>query len=208
MRLRLTVLSVVSALSLFGCGPLEVRIGAGKIPAVKGTVEAPIPDNFVCGADIPAGEYTVKSKASGDGCEFTFDNNVQVLKESDYASIPEFKGLTSLLQAVELKITKLAFIDGSTGTALDVATQVTSVSFKVNGQQVLDKASLTTLPKTVKLEGAALSSLKTAVDAKKAASVQVQCVVVLPNMPKPPSKLKLDYDAQPELVFGTGSLKL
>jgi hypothetical protein len=31
---------------------------------------------------------------------------------------------------------------------------------------------------------------------------------VLPDAPAPPKKLKIDYDAQPTLVLGTGEIKL
>jgi hypothetical protein len=38
--------------------------------------------------------------------------------------------------------------------------------------------------------------------------VHVTAVLVVPQTPKPPSQLKVDYDAQPTLVLGTGSIQL
>ena len=142
------------------------------------------------------------------GCEFTFNDNVEVLKVSDYQEIGELKVASNLVQRVELTVKKLAFIDAATGTALDLSTRVTSVVLSVNGQQVADKAALTRLPKVVTLEGEALTGLKAKIDARQAASVAVKAVAVLPDMPRPPERLKIDYEAQPAIIIGPGAVKV
>ena len=51
-----------------------------------------------------------------------------------------------------------------------------------------------------------MTPLKAAIDARKPASVRVRVVVVVPNSPAPPAKLKVDYDAQPAIIVGPGKL--
>jgi hypothetical protein len=205
--MRHLLLSSVVLLVAAGCGPVEIRIDETKgVPSLKGTTEVTINTNFTCGQALPAGDKTVTTKVVTGGCEFTFDDTVEVLKPSDYDGIPELKTATNLVQRVELSVNKLDFIDGTTGTKLDLQTRVTSAVLSVNGQQVADKAGLARLPLVVKLEGAALTALKSKVDARQTASVGVKAVAVLPDSPRPPDKLKIDYDAQPAIVIGPGTL--
>ncbi len=187
------------------CGPAEIRIDETKgIPPVAGSTEISL-GTYTCGEPIAAGADTVQTRVVTGGCELSYDRTVPVLKTSDYESIPELKGVANLVQRVELKISKLAFTDGS-GASIDVSTRITSVILSINGQAVADKAALTSLPKVVSLEGAALTSLKTAVDARQAASVSVRVILVVPNEPAPPAKLKVDYDAQPAVILGPGKI--
>ncbi len=186
----------------------EIRIGAAQgIPSVSGTAEVEL-DTFVCGNPIPAGAYTVTTKVVAGGCELSFDKDVEIVSQTDYQNIPELKSATSLLQSVELKITQLAFIDATTNVALDPETRMKSASFSVNGQLVGDKTTLNALPKTVTLSGVALKPLKTQIDQRVPASVKATSVVVLPDSPAPPKKLRIEYDAQPTLVLGTADIKL
>ena len=92
--------------------------------------------------------------------------------------------------------------------ALDPVTQMKSAAFSVNGQLVGDKSTLSALPKTVTLQGMALSALKSKIDQRQPATVKATSVVVLPDSPPPPKKLRIEYDAQPTLVLGAGELKL
>ncbi len=205
MRLALFALFATSFLA---CGPPEVRVGASDgIPAVKGSTTVSLA-NFTCGQPIPAGDYTVTTQAVADGCQLSFDKDVSVLTANDYQKIPALQGSSNLVQAVELEVTQLDFTDASSGAKLDLATQVVSATLSVNGQQVADKAALSHLPTTVSLTGDALTPLKAKVDARQPASVHTTSVVVLPTSPPPPSQLKVDYDAQPTLVLGTGSVQL
>ncbi len=202
-----TRIAVLMTLAVTACGPVEVRIDETQgVPSVKGSSEITINTTFVCGTALPAGGKMVATRAVTGGCEFTFDDTIEVFKASDYESIGELKSASNLVQRVELSINKLAFIDATTGAKLDLSTRVTSVVLSVNGQQVATKSTLATLPVIVKLEGAALTPLKAKIDARQPASVAVKVVAVLPDMPRPPERLKIDYDAQPAIILGPGKI--
>jgi hypothetical protein len=200
--------ALAACLALCACNP-EVRVGASEgIPPIQGSSQFSL-GNFNCGDAIDAGSgYTVTTMVTGSDCTLSFDNDVQILKPSDYANIPDLKQASNLVQGVELQVTKLAFTDASNGMSLDFNGYVKSVTLSVDGQQVADKSTLAMLPATVTLGGNALSQVKTAVDARAACSVHVTSVLVVPQMPKPPQQLKVDYDAQPTLVLGTGQIQL
>lgn len=196
-------------LGLSSCGPVELRIDETKgVPPVKGSTEVSLGAGFTCGQPITSGGKTVATQVVAGGCEFTFDDTIEVLSAGDYQAIPELKVSTNLVQRLELTVKRLAFTDGATMQALDLQTRVTSVVLQVNGQQVADKATIASLPAVVRLEGAALSALKAKVDARQAASVGVRAVAVIPSTPAPPERLKIDYEAQPAIVIGPGEVKL
>lgn len=200
--------SVLMAFGLVACGPVELRIDETKgVPAVKGQTEISLA-SFTCGQPIATGTKSVATRVVPGGCEFTFDDNVDVLAPSDYSSIPELKTASNLVQRIELSVKKLAFVDGDTGATLDLNTRITTVVLSVNGQQVADKAALARLPFVVKLEGAALTALKAKIDARQTASVAVKAVAVIPDTPAPPAKLKLDYETQPAIILGPGEVKI
>lgn len=202
------LLTAVTTLLLTACGPVEVRIDETKgIPPVKGSTEVTL-GSFTCGQPVSAGEKMVQTRVVTGGCEFTFDDTIEVLRQQDYEAIPELKGATNLVQRVELTIKALAFTDASTGAALDLATRVTSATLSVNGQAVADKAALSALPRVVRLEGDALTALKGKIDARQPASVSARAVVVLPDTPAPPAKLGVSYDTQPAIIIGPGEVKL
>ena len=198
---------MLAALGMTACAPAEIRIDETQgVPEVKGSTEVTIPSNFTCGTAIAAGDKMVATRAVTGGCEFTFDDTLQVLKASDYEAIPDLKGASNVVQRVELNVKKLAFTDAATGMTLDLNTRVTSVVLSVNGQKVADKAAIASLPTVISLEGDALSSIKAKVDARQPASVAVKAVAVLPDMPRPPDRLKIDYEAQPALIIGPGKI--
>ncbi len=207
--MRLLILPVVLA-SVAACNIVqpEIRVGAGQgIPSISGTAEVDL-DTFTCGDTIPAGAYVVTTKVVTSGCELSFDKDIEILSASDYQRIPELGSATALLQTVELKITQLAFIDATTNAALDPMTRMKSAAFSINGQLVGDKSTLGALPKTVTLQGMALAPLKSKIDQRLPATVKATSVVVLPDSPPPPKKLRIEYDAQPTLVLGAGELKI
>ncbi len=199
---------MVAALALAACGPVELRIDETKgVPPVQGSTEVAISTTFTCGQALPAGDKMVSTKVVSGGCEFTFDDTIEVLKASDYETIGELKTASNIVQRVELSIQKLDFVDGTSGAKLDLATRVTSASLSVNGQVVIaSKSALSSLPTVVKLEGAALNAVKAKVDARQPVSVAVKAVAVLPDTPKPPEKLKIDYLAQPAIIIGPGTI--
>jgi hypothetical protein len=193
-------------LALVACGPVEYRLDETKgVPPVTGSASVNLGAGFTCSTPITSGEYTVTTRVVTGGCELSFDQDVQVLKASDYQNIPDLQGASNLVQRVELTVKKLAFADGA-GQALDLQTRITSATLSVNGQVVADKATLARLPTVVTLQGDALTELKAKVDARAPASVRARCVVVLPDSPAPPATLKIDYDAQPAIILGTGKI--
>ncbi len=203
---RRGAVGVLLAALVVGCGPAEVRLDETKgIPAVKGTADVQL-DTLACGQPITSGPYTVSTRAVAGGCELSFDQDVEVLKASDYNSLPELQGASSLVQRVELTIKKLAFADATTGQPLDATTRITSATLSVNGQPVADKAALAALPKTVTLAGAALDPIKAKVEARQPATVRARCVVVVPDSPAPPAKLRIEYEAQPAIILGPGKI--
>lgn len=205
--MRLLILSAVLAVAACNFQP-EIRLGSGQgIPSVSGATEVSL-ETLVCGDPIPAGPYTVTTKKVSGGCELSFDKDVEVLTAADYQRIPELGSATTLLQTVELKITKLAFTDATTDIALNPMSQIASATLLVNGQVVGDKTLLSALPRTVSLTGAALQAFKSKVDQRVPASVRATSLIVLPESPPPPKKLRIEYDAQPTLVLGAGELKL
>ena len=208
MTMARSAVLVMVAFGLTACGPVEVRIDETRgVPSVKGQTEISLAA-FTCGQPIAAGSKSVATRVVPGGCEFTFDDTVDVLGPADYQGIPELKTATNLVQRIELTIKKLAFVDAATGAALDLSTRITSVVLSVNGQQVADKAALSRLPTVVKLEGAALASMKAQIDARQTASVGVKSVAVIPTSPAPPDRLKLDYEAQPAIIVGPGEVKV
>ena len=194
---------VAAALAMWACGQAaEVRVDESKgIPPVKGSTEVAL-GSFTCGMPIVSGDVTVQTKVVGNGCELSFDKDVPVIRAEDYTNIPDLKAATALVQRIELTVKKLAFTDAATSMPLDLATRVTSAQLSVNGQLVAEKDSLTSLPKTVTLSGAALEAMKSKIDARQPASVRTRVVLVLPNMPPPPQRLLIDYDSQPAIILG------
>lgn len=196
--------AILAALAVAACGgqAAEVRVDESKgIPPVKGTTEVQLA-SFTCGMPIVSGDVTVQTKVVAAGCELSFDRDVPVIKADDYSNIPDLQGATALVQRVELTVKRLAFTDGATSMPLDLATRVVSAQLSVNGQLVAEKDSLTSLPKVVRLEGAALEAMKSKIEARQPASVRARVVLVIPTMPAPPARLVIDYDSQPAIILG------
>lgn len=202
-------LSALGLLALAAaCGPAEVRIGKEQgIPSISGSDTLNI-SSYTCGMPITSGEYTVTTAVKGSDCEFTFDKVVTVVRAEDYEKIGDLKISANLVQAVEVEVKTLKFTDASNGTSLDLNTYVKSASLKVDGEQVATKDTLASLPKTVRLEGAALTNIKAKVDARQPATVHATAVMLVPMSPRPPDQLKVEYDAQPTLVLGAGKINL
>lgn len=201
--------AVMGAMVLSACGPVEVRLDENNgVPNIKGQTEVTLGANFQCGMAVGGSGVTVQTRVVSGGCEFTFDDTIEVLTADSYRDIPDLQGTTNLVKRVEMTVKKLDFLDATTNTKLDLQTRITSAEFVVNGQQVLDKAKLASLPATITLSGTALDQLKSKVDARQPASVSLKAIAVLPTTPAPPEKLKLDYDAQPAVVLGPKDVKL
>ncbi len=204
-------LSAACVALLLACGASpEVRVGEGKIPKVSGNKTFSI-GTHVCGDPIAADGYTVTSKEvnSGADCEYSFDQVVEVIRQSDYDTIGDLKLSSNLVQAIEFKVETLSFTDpAKNNMPLDYNGYVKTLSLRVEGQEVADKSKLAMLPITVKLTGSALSTIKVKVDARQPASVHVTAVLVVPKSPPLPAELNVTYSAQPTLVLGTGTVNL
>jgi len=197
---------------LMACGASpEVRVGEGKIPKIEGDRTFSV-GTLVCGMPITDGNYTVTTKDVNGGadCEYAFDQVVEVVRASDYQQIPDLQGAGNLVQKIEIKVETLAFSDAMNDMPLDYndSSRVKSLALNVEGQQVADKSTLSTLPATVTLSGAALNTIKVKVDARQPASVHATAVLTVAKMPPLPAQLKVVYKAQPTLVLGTGTVNL
>lgn len=189
------------------CAAPEVRIGEGKIPSITGSDTITL-GTYTCGQTLSSNEYTVTTTDRGSDCEFNFDQDVTIISQADYQNIPDLQGSTNLVQAVEINVKTLKFADASNDMSLDLNGYVKTVVLKIDGQQVATKDTLSKLPATVRLEGAALTNIKAKVDARQPATVKATATMVVPKSPAPPNQLKVEYDAQPTLVLGTGNINL
>jgi hypothetical protein len=206
---KTTLSALAACLALAACGGAQVTIGAADgVPAIQGSSDFSL-NNFTCGNMFTTQDgYTVTSTVSGNTCQISFDNVVTVLKASDYQNIPALKGASNLVQAIDLDVKTLDFKDASTGMSLDLQSYVQTATLTVNGQQVADKSTLAMLPVTVKLTGSALTPMKSQIDARQPATAHVVSQIVVPLMPAPPAQIHVDYDAQPSIELGTGSIMI
>lgn len=207
MKLRTFALTVVAACSLFACDQIgdtisdalpEYTIGADKgVPPVSGSTKVDLPADFMCGNPIqdPQKKYTITTEGTDQECLFTFDQDVTVLKSEDYANDPKLKG-AQFVKRVDIDVNKLGVADevGNPITPKDL----TGLAF---GSTILTLADLSkTPPFTKSVEGEPIAELKTLVQNKQdiVIPVRVQILVVAPI----PKQIALDFDAQPNLVFG------
>jgi hypothetical protein len=209
MKLRTLAFTMVASCSLFACAEIgdkisdalpEVTLG-GKdgIPPVDGSTKIAVPQDFKCGTPIadPNKKYTITTTGTQEKCTFTFDQEVTALKASEYASRPELKG-AQLVKRVDMDVNKLAINDdkGQKITPLDL----NGTAF---GATILTMEDLArTPPFTKSIEGEPIDKLKSIVANKEDIVIPVQVVVVVSMSPAPPAAIALDYDAQPNLVFG------
>ena len=198
------------AFSMFACGPVEVRIGKAEgAKPLNGTVSAHFDttptSTFVCGDVITAQDslqtYTVTSKPVTGGCEFTFDQDVEVMAKADYDSIKEFKEAVRFVNRVEVKLSRLEFFDDD-GTKFELDSRIRDLELWVNGEQVLDIDQVRGLPRTVTLSGEGLKAIKSAVKARSACSVHVMAKVVLVDNVKK-TGVRCEYDSQPTYVVSS-----
>lgn len=204
---------ILLALMSVGCGPVEIRISKAQgVKPITGSLVATFDTSggrdFVCGdsiiGDTTEQTFTVTSKQVSGGCEFNFDQEVEVLAGADYATIKEFSKTVRYLNRVELEVRKLDFYDGE-GTRFDVESRVRDVEFWVNGQQVLNIDQVRSLPTTVVLQGEALEVMKRAVKNRERCTAHiVSKVVVLDAMVK--KGIRCDYDSQPTFILSSSEI--
>src|SRR2546421_372133 len=93
-------------------------------------------------------------------------------------------------------------ISGSQAFSLGSYTCEKAPPPKAEAKKLAEKPTLPNLPATVRLEGATLTNLKAAIDARIPASVHATATLLVPMSPAPPASLKVIYDAQPTIVLG------
>ncbi len=208
MKLQTFAFALLASSSLFACDALSDKIGdvlpdvtlgaKDGIPPVAGSTSVALPTGFKCGDPImdPNMKYTIKTEVTGENCTFTFSQEVTALQAKDYAGHPELKG-AQLLRQVDMNVTKLAITDENSkpvqpqdlnGTAFGA----TILTLKDLGQP---------LPFTKTIEGAPLEKVKDLVANQQDIIIPVTVVIVVP-VATIPATINLDYDAQPNLVFG------
>ncbi len=219
MTKRILAAAVFSVFTV-ACGPLEITIDDKQgIPPLKGEIDIPL-NSFTCGQDISAGKFTVKTRAhpsdaGATGCEFSFGEQVELLKAEDYAKIQALASgasaggaSTNLVKRIELRINefKLENTAGAAPVAMPIDTSVTSADLKLNGELLAGKSNFAQLPSKVSISGNLLNGLKASIDKREPVSVGVLVVMVVPNQPPPPAKMKITYNAQPAIVVGPPDL--
>lgn len=211
-RLKWIVPSVL-AFSLTACGPLEVRVGAeqgakplnGEAAAV---IDTSATTTFQCGDVITAQDnaqtYTVVSAPVTGGCEFTFDQNVEIISGGDYDTIKELREAVHFVNRVEVAVRKLDFFHDN-GSKLDLDSHIRGLELWVNGEQILDMEQIRNVPRTVVLAGPALALIKQAVKNRQACSVNVMAkVVVLDSAVL--TGVKVVYESQPTYILSSSEI--
>jgi hypothetical protein len=209
MKLRTFALTVVAACSLFACDQIGDKIsdvlpeltlgGEDGIPPVSGSTKIDVPADFMCGNPIqdPQKKYTITTEGTDQECLFTFDQDVTVLKAEEYASRPELKG-AQLVKRVDIDVKKLGVADQA-GNPVQPK-DLTGTAFGSTILTIDDLAK--TPPFTKSIEGEPIAELKTLVQNKQDIVIPVRVQILVNMAPAPPTQIALDFDAQPNLVFG------
>jgi len=209
MRLLHSSVPLALAFAVMSCGPVEVRIDKKNgVKAVNGTLTASFRDSngtkFACGDTIVGSDasqdYTVTTKVVSGGCDFSFDQSVEVLREADYATIKEFKEAVHYLNRVEVQVQRLDFFDDN-GTKFDIG-RLKEMRMTVNGQTVLDLDEIGALPRTVTLSGDALNTIKSAVKNRQRCTAHVTAHVLVLDRDTP-TGVRCEYESQPTLILST-----
>jgi hypothetical protein len=186
-----------------GCGVLpDVKLGADAgVPPISGSTTISIPQDYKCGDPIkdPNGKYTVTSKGDAESCTFTFKQDVKALTADDYDNNPQLEG-ARVVNGIAIDVKKFDVKDAATGKRPGGLKDLTGKAF---GETILTKEDLDKAPPyTKEIEGPAIDSLKSQVEAKQDIIIPVDVVVIVALTPAPPEKLQLEFDAQPNLVIG------
>jgi hypothetical protein len=202
---------------LASCGPLEVRIGEKEgVKPIRGSLQANLETSsepngtqkFHCGDTITASDpnqdFVVTSQQVNGGCQFNFDQDVQVLGEVDYERIKEFRQSVHFLNRIELTVFQFDLYDEN-GNRFDFENRVKDATLTLNGTQILDVPAIKSLPKTVVIQGEAIRAIKQAVKNKQACSVHVTASVTILDAQQPRS-IRCDYGSQPTFVLSSSEL--
>ena len=176
---------------------------------IKSTLVASIDSStFKCGDTIVGQDstqtYTVTTAPVAGGCQFSFDQDVELLSEADYGTIAQLKGLLRGVDRVEIEVQRMDFTN-DVGDRLDPLSRIKDLELWVNGTQVLNTDQLSQLPRTITIEGDALAAIKQAVRNRQRCTTHVTARVTVLDTAAPTS-LHCDFEAQPTLVLSTAAL--
>ena len=206
------LVSGLIAFALSACGPVEIRITkANGVKPISGSLTASFTSTggatFVCGDTITGTDseqaYVVKTAVVPGGCDFTFDQEVEVLAGADYATIKEFKDAVRLVDRVEIQVNRLDLFDDA-GNKLDLS-RFRDMELTLNGQEVLNLDQIGTLPRTVELSGDALNAIKAAVKNRQTCTAHITAHLVLLDSGTP-SGVRCEYESQPTLVLSSTAI--
>ncbi len=192
------------------CGPIEVRIDkADGVRPIKKSFTANInSSNFKCGdtivAEDPSQEYVVTTQRVEGGCQFNFDQEVEVLSNADYESIKKFKGAVKYVNRVEIEVQRFDLSD-ETGDRFDIETRVRDLELWVNGARVLDRDQIGRLPATFVIQGEGLKAIKEAVKNRKTCTARIVAKVTILDKDRP-NTIRCDIEAQPTFVLSTSEI--
>lgn len=191
------------------CGPIEFRISKAEgVRPLNRTFTANInSDSFRCGDTIigedSSQEYVVHTAPVPGGCQYTFDQEVEVLSEADYDTIEEFRRAVRYVNRVEIEVQRLDFYD-EVGDRFEVETRIRDMEFWVNGEQVLDRERIGNLPQTVVIQGDGLQAIKDAVKNRKRCTAHVQAKVTV--LDEKPTSIRCEFESQPTFILSTSEL--
>ncbi len=163
---------------------------------------------FQCGQVITAEDtvqtYTVTTRVVTGGCEFTFDQDVEVIAKGDYDVIKDFRSAVHFVNRVEVAVRKLDFLDDN-GAKMELDTHVRDLELWVNDEQILNMEQVRNAPRTVVLAGPALALIKQAVKNKEACTLHVKARVVLLDSATR-SGVRCEYESQPTYIVSTSEI--
>lgn len=206
---RLTPIGMSFAvLSLaLACGPIEVRVGKAQgVRQINETFSANInAEGWSCGEPIIAEDdaqtYTVNTARVEGGCQFTFDQDVEVLSEADYRDIKAFTGAAKYTNRVEFEVNRLDFFDDD-GNKLNSSNRIRDLELHVNGELVLDKERLGSMPQTFVIKGAGLEAIKDAIRNRRRCTAHVMAQVTVLDG-EVPTGVRGQIEMQPTIVLST-----
>jgi hypothetical protein len=179
------------------------------IPPIEGQTNVTLPANFQCGEAVTSdGAYTISSEELANGnCLLHMEGTFEVISEDLYQSAPDLSGNSvNLVQAINLQISTMEFTDG--GTPLVLADTFEAVDVFVLDEQILDLATIATIPTTVELGQAALDEVKAGMVNRQPVSVDsvIDAEIKAAALATFPQSLSVDFVAQPEIVLGVSPL--
>ena len=199
-------LALIALLAAAACGPNEVRVSnAQGVHEINGTLTAAFTGYrgiFACGDTFTSTDehqrYTVTTVQTEAGCDFTFEQNVELLNAADYGIINELKDGLHFVERIELDLTRMSFYDDQ-GERFALS-RLADLQFSVNGQALLDLGGYGLLPRSNIFSGAALDGMKRDVQQRVPCAAHFVTHLLLLDDESRSTGVRLEYDAQPTFV--------